>query len=207
MNITGQVQFDSHLAIAVEVAAELVNALATAAAYGRQRAIPTAGVEQREAALAALAAAAGGRNRDLTMGEAAQLAALAAQLRDVFVRIDTGDADAAAQQVNSLLMAVDARPRLHRHAGEPWHLHFHPIDAPIADGWTAACATSLAVVLGSEEAHRLGVCGAPTCERVYLDTTRNTSRRFCSTACQNRVKAATYRTRRAATGSTEPAPA
>jgi predicted RNA-binding Zn ribbon-like protein len=30
---------------------------------------------------------------------------------------------------------------------------------------------------------------------VYVDTSRNGSKRFCSTACQNRVKAATFRER------------
>jgi predicted RNA-binding Zn ribbon-like protein len=37
------------------------------------------------------------------------------------------------------------------------------------------------------------VCTAPHCDRVYVDTSRNGSKRFCSTACQNRVKAATFR--------------
>jgi predicted RNA-binding Zn ribbon-like protein len=31
---------------------------------------------------------------------------------------------------------------------------------------------------------------------VFLDTSRNGSRRFCSTPCQHRVKAAAYRARR-----------
>jgi predicted RNA-binding Zn ribbon-like protein len=35
---------------------------------------------------------------------------------------------------------------------------------------------------------------------VYVDVSRNGTRRFCSTACQNRVKAATYRRRRAQAG-------
>jgi predicted RNA-binding Zn ribbon-like protein len=84
---------------------------------------------------------------------------------------------------------------LSRHDGERWHLHFHPRDASWAFGWAGAMATSLAVVLGGPSYDRLGVCSAPACDRVYVDTSRNGTRRFCSTACQNRVKAAAFRER------------
>ena len=57
-------------------------------------------------------------------------------------------------------------------------------------------ALGLAVALGSDLAGRLGVCDAPGCDRVYVDASRNGGRRFCSTRCQNRVKAAAHRRRR-----------
>jgi len=53
------------------------------------------------------------------------------------------------------------------------------------------------VVLGGGLRDRLGVCTAPHCDRVYVDTSRNGSRRFCSTACQNRGKAAAFHERHA----------
>jgi predicted RNA-binding Zn ribbon-like protein len=56
-------------------------------------------------------------------------------------------------------------------------------------------AVALATVLGSEYGDRLGVCEAPACDRVFVDVSRNGPRRFCSTACQNRVKAAAHRSR------------
>ncbi len=75
-------------------------------------------------------------------------------------------------------------------------MHFHAADeGSPAKGWAAGCATGLAIVLGGEYHDRLGVCTAPHCDRVYVDTSRNGSRRFCSTACQNRVKAAAFRER------------
>lgn len=49
----------------------------------------------------------------------------------------------------------------------------------------------------SDLAGRLGVCTAERCDRVYVDTSKNGTRRFCSTACQNRVKAAAFRARHA----------
>jgi predicted RNA-binding Zn ribbon-like protein len=42
---------------------------------------------------------------------------------------------------------------------------------------------------------RLGVCTAALCDRVYVDNSRSGTRRFCSTSCQNRVKAAAFRAR------------
>ena len=67
-----------------------------------------------------------------------------------------------------------------------------------------AIAVGLATVLGSEYADRLGVCQAPACDRVFVDVSRNGTRSFCSTACQNRVKAASHRARIQASGSTDP---
>lgn len=58
-------------------------------------------------------------------------------------------------------------------------------------------STALAVVLGNGFADRLGVCSAPNCDRVCVGVSRNGTRRFCSTGCQNRVKAATFRERQA----------
>ena len=51
------------------------------------------------------------------------------------------------------------------------------------------------VVLGGDLYDRLGVCTAPRCDRVYVDTSRNGTRRYCSTSCQNRVKTAAFRAR------------
>jgi predicted RNA-binding Zn ribbon-like protein len=51
------------------------------------------------------------------------------------------------------------------------------------------------VALGSDLGGRLGVCSAPACDRVYVDGSKNGTRRFCSTRCQSRVKAAAHRSR------------
>jgi predicted RNA-binding Zn ribbon-like protein len=78
--------------------------------------------------------------------------------------------------------------------GPPWHIRFHSADETSrVKGWAAGCVT----VLGGELYDRLGVCTAPYCDRVYADKSRNGSRRFCSTTCQNRVKAAAFRECRA----------
>ncbi|MDT7776300.1 MAG: hypothetical protein QOC67_5224, partial [Pseudonocardiales bacterium] len=81
------------------------------------------------------------------------------------------------------------------HGEHPWHLHFHAADSGWARGWAAAMATALAVVLGNPMFDRLGVCSAQECDRVFVDVSRDGTKRFCSTACQNRVKAAAFRAR------------
>jgi predicted RNA-binding Zn ribbon-like protein len=187
------VNFNSHTDAVVAMAVELVNLLTAGERRGR-RYLPPAGAD-RVARLDALFTAAGGR-RGATGPEAAEIVRLAGQLRAVFESVAAGDLDRAAGQVNELLRVTGAHPALERHDGEPWHVHFHAVDErSLAKGWAAGCATGLAIVLGGEYHDRLGVCTAPHCDRVYVDTSRNGSRRFCSTACQNRVKAAAFRER------------
>ena len=193
--VTGQVNFNSHTDLVIGVAVGLVNLLTEGEDRSRKY-LPPEGAERAEG-ITALFRSAGGR-RAVTTTEAAEFGGVAAELRAVFEAVAADDIDSAADRVNAMLDATDARPALARHDGEPWHLHFHSADeTSMVKGWEAGCATGLAIVLGDEYYDRLGVCTAPHCDRVYVDTTRNGSRRFCSTACQNRVKAAAFRERRA----------
>ena len=195
--VTGQVHFDSHVVKRVEVAAALVNALAIEHAGGRAVAAPGDPDELRARAQEALRAA-GPPRAPLDPDAATGLRRLAAQLHDVFAALDDSREDDAAEALNALLARSRARPHLHREPPEPWRLHFHGPDADLVEGWTAGCAMGLAYVLTSDNAARLGTCAAPACDRVFLDLSRNGSRRFCATACQNRVKAAAYRARQRA---------
>jgi predicted RNA-binding Zn ribbon-like protein len=189
--VTGQVNFTSHLDAVVTVAVRLANALTPGEAHGRPY-LPPGGPALSAAATAALRA--GRRDtRQVSAAEAAELRDVAAAIRAVFDAVAAGHTDAAAGLVNDMLASTGARPRLDRHDGEPWHLHFHGAEESLVTGWAAGCATGLALVLGIDLGARLGVCTAPRCDRVYVDASRNGTRRFCSTACQNRVKAAAFR--------------
>ena len=187
--------FNSHTDLVVGVAVGLVNLLTEGEDRSRKY-LPPGGAARADR-ITALFKTAGGR-REVTDQEADAVGVVAAELREVFESVTAGDIDAAASGVNAMLDDTGARPALERHDGEPWHLHFHSADeTSMVKGWQAGCATGLAIVLGGELYDRLGVCTAPHCDRVYVDTTRNGSRRFCSTACQNRVKAAAFRERHA----------
>jgi predicted RNA-binding Zn ribbon-like protein len=179
----------------VTVAVRLVNSLTAGEAHGQPYA-PPEGAALLPAVSAALKIDARSHPR-VNRREAAELHKVAESLRAVFDSFASGDVDAAAGQVNTMLAQTGARPQLDRHDGEPWHVHFHAAEDSLAKGYAAGCATGLAIVLGSEARDRLGVCTAPRCDRVYVDTSRNGTRRFCSTSCQTRVKAAAFRARQA----------
>ncbi|MBB6350326.1 putative RNA-binding Zn ribbon-like protein [Nonomuraea muscovyensis] len=183
--------FNSHADAVVRVTVALVNALTPGERRGRPAPVPD---DPAAAATEALRDAYPG-HRDVTEAEGAELAEVAARLRAVFEAMAAQDVDGAARRINVLLEETRARPMLERHDGEPWHLHFHGPGGTMAGDWAASCATSLAIVLGGEFGDRLGVCTAPHCDRVYVDVSRNGTRRFCSTACQNRVKTAAFRAR------------
>ncbi|MGI8447480.1 MAG: CGNR zinc finger domain-containing protein [Streptosporangiaceae bacterium] len=190
--------FNSHMDIVVTVAASLVNTLTPGEERGHAR--PPVGDAQLPAAATAALRAGSPAARDVTLAEATELRRFAMAFRVVFSAVGSGDVDAAARQVNDLIAATGAHPWLDRHDGEPWHLHFHGAEDSLPAGWAAGCATGLAVVLGSDLHGRIGVCTAARCDRVYVDTSRNGTRRFCSTTCQNRVKAAAFRARQATAG-------
>ena len=195
IEVTGQVDFDSHVSGIVVLAVDVVNLLTPGESSGRAYTVPTG--PDRIAALSEVFRRGGSRHGRLTEDEADGMTTVAGRLRGVFEAVGSGDLDAAAGTLNTLMVRWGAQPRLDRHDDEPWHLHFHSAEAEYVDGWAAGLATGLAFVVGSEHADRLGVCSAPACDRVYADTSRNGTKRFCSTACQNRVKAAAFRARQA----------
>jgi predicted RNA-binding Zn ribbon-like protein len=120
---------------------------------------------------------------------------LAEQLRAVFEYLDRGNIDAAARRLNDLLAKHPANPHLANEDGV-WRLHHHRADAALLPMWTSICAEGIARMIGAQSAHRLGICVATNCDRVYVDTTKNGSRRFCSITCQNRTKTAAFRRRK-----------
>jgi predicted RNA-binding Zn ribbon-like protein len=188
--------FDSHIQLLLEAAASLVNELTDGERHGRPYSAPS-GEALTGAAAAALPS--GGRATvpaELPPASAAYLATAASQMRGVFEAMEAGEVDDAAASVNRMLLETGARPQLDRVPGEPWQVHFHGASDSYGVGWAAGCATALALAIGSELAGRLGACAAPRCDRVYVDTSRNGVRRFCSAACLSRVKAAAFRARR-----------
>jgi predicted RNA-binding Zn ribbon-like protein len=187
-------QFDSHVMALLSVTVRLVNRLTPGSDGGRDVRVPK-GAELVAAVAEALAD--GGPRARVDQADATSLAAVATAARAVFDDAASGDVDAAAEQVNLLLDRTRARPRLDFFPAAGWSLHFHGPDDTLAVGWSAGIASGLALALGSDLAGRLGVCAAPSCDRVYVDTSRNGGRRFCSTRCQSRVKAAVHRSRSA----------
>ncbi len=186
--------FDSHVLTLVDVAARLVNGLTPGERGGA--AMPPLLESERVAAVATALGGDGRRSPRVSVSEARALVETAARLREVFERVDDGDERAAVRALNALMATAGARPQLDARGDGGWQVHFHGSDDGLATGWAAGCATGLALAIGSDLAGRLGICAAERCDRVFVDTSRNGTRRFCSTSCQSRTKAAAFRARR-----------
>jgi predicted RNA-binding Zn ribbon-like protein len=181
----------------VAAAAALVNVATPGQRRGRPYAVPSGPL--LEGALTDAVRSGSRRASAPTAAEVPALVELGIACRPVFELAGAGRYDVAAAAANALLETYRPAPRLERHDDEPWHLHFHGRADADRSGWGGGISVGLATVLGSAYPDRLGVCGAPACDRVFVDVSRNGTRRFCSTACQNRVKTATHRARQAST--------
>ena len=127
--------------------------------------------------------------------DAAELAAVRA-LRAPLRALLTADRDTAVALVNRILAERNAVPQLVRHDGWDYHLHATDLTAPLADRIAVEAAMAMIDVIRADELSRLTVCADDTCDGVVLDLSRNRSRRYCSTACGNRVAVAAYRARK-----------
>ncbi|TCC39405.1 CGNR zinc finger domain-containing protein [Kribbella sindirgiensis] len=196
--MTGQVSFDSHARSVLAASVEYVNRLTPGYSGGLPYDAPADEPDAVTAAVAEALTAIGHPPKSVPLDDARRLVRLAGRMRIVFEAASSGDLDAAATEINALLVDTNARPQLDRGKDRPWSLHFHGPDEQLANGWAAGCAAGLALAVGSDLAGRLGVCAAPHCDRVFVDVSKNGQRRFCSPQCQSRVKAAAHRARQQA---------
>ncbi len=112
-----------------------------------------------------------------------------------------GDQPTAIAGLNALLAEAGAVPRIVSHDGRGPHLHVSRATAPLADRIAAHCAMALAELVVAGQGDRIRTCAAPGCEAVFIDLSRNRSRRYCdSRTCGNRQHVAAYRARRAGRG-------
>lgn len=113
------------------------------------------------------------------------------RLRAVF---ESTEPESAAVTINELLAGNGAAPRVSTHGGSP-HFHFEPSGMTFVRWVSVVAAMGLATVIVDQGVGRLGVCAALDCHDVFLDTSRNKSRRHCSTTCSTRENVAAYRMR------------
>jgi predicted RNA-binding Zn ribbon-like protein len=110
-----------------------------------------------------------------------------------------GDGAAATGLLNALLAETGAVPQIVAHDGRGPHMHVSRPAAPMADRIAAHVAMGLAELVVAGETDRVRSCASPACRDVFVDLSRNRSRRYCdSRTCGNRLHVAAYRARRAA---------
>lgn len=116
--------------------------------------------------------------------------------RDRLTRVwEVEGEDAKAEVLNDILDEVRALPQLTDHDGT-WHMHYVCADAPVSHKVAAAAAMGLAIVLTEYGIDRFGMCAADDCADVFVDTSRNKSRRYCADTCSTRMNVAAYRKRK-----------
>lgn len=137
----------------------------------------------------------------ITEQEVEEVHRLRDTLRAVF---EAADEQERARLLNHLLADAGTLPQITNHDGD-WHFHYVPMDAPITKRLASLTAMGLGVVLSEFGGDRLGLCSAHDCRDVYVDTSRNRSRRYCADSCASRTNVAAYRARhKRPSRSTEP---
>jgi predicted RNA-binding Zn ribbon-like protein len=130
-----------------------------------------------------------------------RLRAHRARLDAIARHCESGDDEAAIEMLNTMLAETGAVPQIVAHDGRGPHVHVSRPAAPMADRIAAHLAMGLAELVVAGESRRVRSCASPTCQEVFVDLSRNRSRRYCdSRTCGNRLHVAAYRARRLAAG-------
>jgi predicted RNA-binding Zn ribbon-like protein len=120
-----------------------------------------------------------------------ELKDLRAAIRGVFAA-DTPKQ--AIDRLNAILAGAGVRPWIAEHRDGNREVFFAPPEAPLARRVACDAGIGLAMMM-TNNAERLKVCAADPCRNVFVDTSRNRSRRWCSPTCAARMNVAAYRAR------------
>jgi len=108
------------------------------------------------------------------------------------------DRAGAVPLVNEMLRDGRALPQLVIHDGFDWHIHATEPDAPLSVRMLVESAMAFVDVIRSDQWDRVRICDADDCDAVYVDFSKNGSKRYCDTGnCGNRMNVIAYRRRKA----------
>jgi predicted RNA-binding Zn ribbon-like protein len=122
------------------------------------------------------------------------------ELRPVFETGSAGDTRGVVDGLNELMMSYPITPHISDHDAQAFHLHVAAPEGTVADQLIGESLLGLATLVCDLGPQRLGVCAALPCTRVFVDTSPNRSRRYCSDRCSSRANVAAFRARRKAVG-------
>ena len=122
-----------------------------------------------------------------------------ARLDSIVTACESGDEPTAIARINALLAVTGAIPQIVAHDGRGPHLHVSKPTSALPSRMAAHFAMGLAWLVVAGQAQRIRTCASPTCRKVFVDFSRNSSRRYCdSRTCGNRLHVAAYRARKQA---------
>lgn len=128
------------------------------------------------------------------------LTELRSGLRAVFDAAADGRSADMVKLLNGLLEHHRPAPSISGHDDSDWHLHIASSEGPVADEYGAGAVMGLTMAFLDLGPDRFGTCAADGCDGVFLDSSRNRSRRYCSERCATRANVAALRSRRRASG-------
>ena len=119
-------------------------------------------------------------------------------LRPVFEASGAGNTQAVVGGLNDLMARHPITPMISDH--DPANLHIHVANrcASVSQLLISEALLGLATLVCDLDPTRFGVCCASPCTNVYVDTSPNQSRRYCSDRCSSRANVAAYRARQRA---------
>ena len=120
------------------------------------------------------------------------------ELRPVFDAADAGDVPRTIELLNEAMVRHPITPRISDHDPGDLHLHVATKSASVAELLVGEALIGLATVVCDLGPTRLGLCQATSCTNVWVDTSPNHSRRYCSDRCSSRANVAAYRARQKA---------
>ena len=120
------------------------------------------------------------------------------ELRPAFEASDLDDTRGVVDVLNALLEKHPITPRIADHDLADLHIHVANKAASVADLVIGESLLGLATLVCDLGPTRLGVCAANPCTNVYVDTSPNQSRRYCSERCSSRANVAAFRARQKA---------
>jgi predicted RNA-binding Zn ribbon-like protein len=123
------------------------------------------------------------------------------ELRPVFEASEADDTATVVELLNELMVRHPITPRISQHDAGDLHLHVATKSASVAELLVGESLLGLANLVCDLGPTRLGICAASPCANVYVDTSPNQSRRYCSDRCSSRANVAAYRARQKAVAS------
>ena len=130
--------------------------------------------------------------------DAAALRRFVKELRPVFEASNAGDEHAVVDQLNVLLAKHPVTPYIAGHQPGRFHMHVADRESSVSELLVAESLMGLSTLVCDLGATRLGVCDAASCDNVFVDTSPNRSRRYCSDRCSSRANVAAFRARQRA---------
>ena len=130
-------------------------------------------------------------NHGVTRRDLEELRGMREEFRGFFIACAAGNGATAADLLNSLMIQHPVHPQLSGHDGQPWHVHYTE-SGSMADKYAAGAAMGLAVRLSELGVQRFGTCQTPPCQGVFIDSSEDATRRYCSDRCAERAAATLF---------------